>query len=123
MFVVERTGVSLASALETASTRWQRVKGLLGRSALSADGGLLIRPCRAVHTWFMRFSIDVVFVDRTLRVVRVVHRLAPFRTASGGRQAHAVIELPAGRAAASGLVEGDRLHVAPEVAPDRAGIR
>jgi len=107
MLVVERTGAALARDLETASTPWRRMKGLLGRSALPEGSGLLIRPCRAVHTWFMRFPIDVVFVDRDGRVVRIAAELAPFRTASGGWRARAVIELPAGSAAAAGLREGD----------------
>jgi len=113
MLVVERTGVSLASALETASTPWRRAKGLLGRNALPRGGALLIRPCRAVHTWFMRFSIDVVFVDDHQRVVRIVHRLELFRTAWGGRRARAVIELPAGCADAAGVIEGDRVEFGP----------
>ena len=114
MLVVERTGARLASALETASTPWQRAKGLLGRNTLPPGCGLVIRPCRAVHTWFMRFPIDVVFIDDDRRIVRIAHRLAPFRTASGGRRARAVIELPAGCADAAGAIEGDRVAFARE---------
>jgi uncharacterized protein len=97
-----------------AATPLSRLKGLLGRSELRRGEGLLIRPCSSVHTWFMRFPIDVVFLDRELRVVRVADRLAPWRTAAG-RKARAVLELPAGESDRHGLRPGDRLAVVEAV--------
>jgi uncharacterized membrane protein (UPF0127 family) len=69
---------------------------------------MLITPCSSVQTTFMRFAIDVVFLDRDGQVVKVVQELRPYRGALGGRGAHSVLELPAG--AAHGVIAvGDRL--------------
>ena len=83
----------------------ERPNGLLGRSGLSSGEGLLLRPAGSVHTAFMRFAIDVVFLDRDLRVVKVVPELVPWRTAAC-RGSRAVLELPAGEANRCGLREG-----------------
>jgi uncharacterized membrane protein (UPF0127 family) len=91
-----------------ADTAWTRMVGLLAHRTLPGDEGLWLSPAWSIHTWCMRFPIDVVFVDREERVLRVVESMAPWRLASE-RQAHAVIELAAGRARALGLVEGRRL--------------
>jgi uncharacterized membrane protein (UPF0127 family) len=72
---------------------------------------VLLRPAASVHTWFMRFSIDVVFLDRELRVLKIVPRLSPWRVASG-RGARAVLELAAGECERRGLRPGDCLVVA-----------
>ena len=85
-----------------------RLKGLLGRRSLPSDEGVLLRPAGSVHTAFMRFPIDVVFLDRDLAVLDVVPDLAPWR-ASGRRGAKAVLELAAGEARRRGLRPGDRL--------------
>lgn len=83
----------------------QRLVGLLGRRALSADEALWIEPCGSVHTFGMRFAIDVVFLDRVGRIVRVVNALPPGRwcRAPGARVA---IEFAAGASARWSLVEG-----------------
>ena len=88
-----------------------RLKGLLGRRSLPGDEGVLLRPAASVHTAFMRFPIDVVFLDRDLAVLHVVPELAPWR-AAGKRGAKAVLELAAGEAARRGLRPGDRLAFA-----------
>ena len=85
-----------------------RMKGLLGRASLSAREGLLLRPTSSVHTAFMRFPIDVVFLDRDLRVLRVVRDLKPWR-AAGCRGARAVLELSAGESERRGVRPGDRI--------------
>jgi hypothetical protein len=89
-----------------AVTKWARLRGLLGR----APQPILLAPARSVHTCFMRFPIDVVFLDEELRVVKVVRALAPWRFA-GARGATAVLELPAGGAA--GLRASTRLALRP----------
>jgi uncharacterized membrane protein (UPF0127 family) len=86
------------------------MRGLLGRAALAAGEGLLIRPASAIHTFFMRFAIDVVFIDRDGVVLRVVPALRPWRLAAR-RGARSVLELPAGEAAARGIGPGDRLDL------------
>ena len=88
-----------------AETSLARLRGLLGRSGLSSGEGLLLRPAGSVHTAFMKFTIDVVFLDRDLRVLKVVPELVPWRTA-GCRGARAVLELPAGEALKRGLRAG-----------------
>ena len=88
-----------------AETMFARLRGLLGRSGLSSGEGMLLRPAASVHTAFMRFTIDVVFLDRDSRVLKVAAELAPWRTA-GCRGARAVLELPAGEANRRGLRPG-----------------
>ena len=91
-----------------AASPFSRMKGLLGRSMLGPGEGLLLRPASAIHTFFMRFPIDAVFLDRDWRVVGIAGDVAPWRTA-GRKGAKAVLELPAGESARRSLQLGDRL--------------
>jgi uncharacterized membrane protein (UPF0127 family) len=95
---------------ELAERPLPRMRGLLGRSGLPAGEGLLLRPAPSIHTAFMRFPIDALFLDRELRVLRVVERLLPWRMASK-RGARAVLELSAGESARRGVRVGDRLEL------------
>jgi uncharacterized protein len=95
-----------------ADTPWTRVRGLLGRRRLEADEGLLLRPAGSVHTFFMRFAIDVVFLDREDTVVKVVPGLRPWRFAAA-RRAKRTLELAAGAASRARLVPGERLVLVP----------
>jgi hypothetical protein len=88
-----------------------RLRGLLGRDGLEAGEGLLLRPASAVHTYFMRFPIDVVFLDKALVVLGIASGLDPWRMAST-RGAKAVLELPSGESFRRGLAVGDRLSLA-----------
>jgi len=88
-----------------------RLVGLMGRSGLEEGEGLLLAPCASVQTLFMRFPIDVIFMDRDARVVRVAPALRPFRLALGGRGARETLEVAAGTAARSDTTVGDRLAV------------
>ena len=88
-----------------ADSFWSRGVGLLGRRSLPPAEGLLIRPCSSVHTLFMRFTIDVVYLDEAWRVVKVVHRLKPWRF-SAGRGAKMVLELQGGEAERIGIADG-----------------
>jgi uncharacterized membrane protein (UPF0127 family) len=108
-----RTGATLATAVEMAVTRTERRRGLLGRNSLAPSGALVLSPCWAIHTAFMRFAIDVVFVDRRGRTVRVVRDLPPWRVAVAPR-AQAAIELAAGSLGASDLRIGDELTLQAE---------
>jgi uncharacterized protein len=85
-----------------------RMRGLLGRQGLPAGEGMLITPAPGIHTAFMRFPIDALFLDRSMRVIDIVERLRPWRMASR-RHAHAVLELSAGECARQGVEVGDRL--------------
>jgi uncharacterized membrane protein (UPF0127 family) len=95
---------------ELADRPLPRMRGLLGRSGLPAGEGLLLRPAPSIHTAFMRFPIDAVFLDRELRVLQIVERLRPWRMASK-RGARAVLELSAGESARRGVGVGDRLEL------------
>ena len=87
-----------------------RMKGLLGRKQLSPGEGLLLRPASAIHTFFMRFSIDVVFLDRNLQVLAVAPSVKPWR-AVARRGARAVLELPQDECQRRRIRPGDRLRV------------
>jgi uncharacterized protein len=80
-----------------ADSPWPRMRGLLGRRGLESGEGLLLRPTGSVHTFFMRFPIDVVFLSREGEVLKVAQALPPWRTA-GARRAKAVLELAADEA-------------------------
>jgi uncharacterized membrane protein (UPF0127 family) len=94
----------LELALDSASRR----KGLLGRDGLPGGAGIVIAPSNAVHTFFMRFAIDIVFLHRSGRVLKIRHRV-PARRMAVSATAHAVLELPAGAADESGLMVGQLL--------------
>jgi uncharacterized protein len=87
-----------------------RLRGLLGRRALPAGEGILLRPAPSIHTWFMRFPIDAVFLSAELEVLAVRSQLPAWRIAAW-RGARAVLELAAGEADRRGLAPGARLHV------------
>jgi len=107
---VRRTadGAVVCERCEIPESALGRTRGLLGRDGLEAGGGMLIDRAPSVHMFFMRFPIDVVFLDRDRKVVRVVERLRPWRVA-GARRAAAALELPAGAAAAAGVEVGEIL--------------
>lgn len=88
----------------------RRMRGLLGRRTLPAGEGMLLQPAPSIHTAFMRFAIDVVFMDGTFRVLKVVEQLRPFRAASAHR-GRTVLELAGGEAAVRGIHVGDQLAV------------
>jgi uncharacterized membrane protein (UPF0127 family) len=93
-----------------AETALTRMRGLLGRRNLPSGEGILLKPAPSVHMAFMRFAIDAVFLDRELRVVKIVADLKPWR-AAGARGAKSCLEIAAGEAARRGLSVGDRLVV------------
>src|SRR5437764_11134063 len=97
-----------------------RMRGLLGREGLPAGEGMLITPAPGIHTAFMRFPIDALFLDRSMRIIDIVERLRPWRMASR-RQAHAVLELSAGECSRQGVEVGDRLALRERVVAGNAG--
>ncbi len=107
-----RTGGTVAAAVEPAFDSTARRRGLLGRDGLPAGAALVIAPCAAVHTCFMRFPIDVLFVTRDGCVRKMVSSLGAWRVAASLR-AFAVVEMAAGSLAGVDLRPGDRLLVEP----------
>jgi uncharacterized membrane protein (UPF0127 family) len=98
----------LADRVQLAGDGRNRRKGLLGRDGLASGEGLWIVPCEAVHTFGMRFPIDLVFLDRANRIVKVRSNVGPWRL-SGCLRAHSVLELPAGTVRDTKTMSGDRL--------------
>ncbi len=103
----------VARLIETAFESHSRNRGLLGRSGLSADSALILAPCSSIHTLFMRFAIDVAFVDRSGRIVRARRALKPWRLQAALR-AFAVVELASGALDRSDTRVGDLLYLAAE---------
>jgi uncharacterized protein len=104
----DERGAVVCERCVVAATALRRLRGLLGRKCLGAGEGLLLRPASSIHTLFMRFPIDVVFLDRELEVVKVVPELGPWRLAFG-RGARYALELGSGEAARRGIAAGERL--------------
>jgi uncharacterized protein len=110
--VNRRNGRVVAQAVSTAFDSASRRKGLLGRDSLASGAALVIAPTNAIHTWFMRFPIDVAFITRDGRIVKAVHRLPAWRMSLALR-GYAVVELPAGALVSSDTVVGDLLALDP----------
>jgi uncharacterized protein len=106
--IVETSSGVVCPRCSVADTFAARLRGLMGRGRLADGEGLLIRPASSIHTFFMRFPIDVVFVDRHDSIVKIVPNLRPWRLA-WGRKATQTVELPAGSCAAAELAVGERL--------------
>lgn len=106
--VNETKGTAVAEDVRIARSVWSRFWGLMGKKELSAGQGLLIDPCSSIHMFFMRFPLDVVFLDREMRAVKVVRGIKPWRMALGGGGKKA-LELAAG--AAEGVEAGDQLRI------------
>ena len=107
----ERTGLPVATSLEQAFDSASRKRGLLGREGLPAGHALIIAPSNMVHTFFMRFPIDVLIASRDGRVVKV-RKSVPARRIVGALRGFAVIEMAVNELERSGTVAGDRLVVA-----------
>lgn len=92
-----------------AESTQERMRGLLGRSSLPPDTGMLIRPCGGIHMWFMRFPIDAAFLDREMRVLKVVRGLRPWQLAFAPKGTVCVLETATG--ALAPVVPGQQLKL------------
>jgi len=102
---------ALAERCRVAASLRDRTVGLLATASLQAGEGLLIERTQSIHMFFMRYPIDVVFVDRHAKVTRTVAKLRPWRVVWWARGARDCIELPVGALLDSGTVAGDQLAV------------
>lgn len=100
---------TLATSLEVAGSGGRRSKGLLGRKGLAPGEGMWIVPCEAVHTFFMQFPLDLVYLDRKHRVKKVCSNVPPWRL-SACLVAHSIIELPVGTIHETQTQPGDILE-------------
>ena len=108
--VNETRGTVLAERAEVARSFWARLIGLMGRRGLPDGGGLVIESNGSVHTFWMRFPIDVVFTDRNGVVVGMREAMPPHRPFAGARRAYFTVELPEGTIAATRTERGDQLR-------------
>jgi uncharacterized protein len=106
----------LGDRIGVADTTLTRFVGLMGRGSLAPGHGLLIRPSNGVHTLWMRFSIDVLLLDKQYRVLSAYRSLRPFRITAINWKASSALELPSGTVVATNTQLGDELQLAP-VAP------
>ena len=105
-------GTIVASDVRVARSFLARGRGLMFVSELSSGSGLLIDPCGSIHMFFMRFALDVLYVDRDDRIVRVQREIKPWRAGPvHTRGAKYVIELPVGTIDRSGSDVGDQLQI------------
>jgi uncharacterized membrane protein (UPF0127 family) len=114
--IVRSDGAVACEQCTVADRMLSRMKGLLGRKDLPTGEGILIRPAPSIHTFFMRFPIDVVFLSRQGDVLKIAERVAPWRARSC-RHSYAVLELAAGEAGRRGLAVGDRIDAAESAHP------
>ncbi|MEH7346313.1 DUF192 domain-containing protein [Bacillus sp. JJ1532] len=103
--------ITLQMNIKLANNFWKRLKGLLFYKKPITEEGLLITPCNSVHMFFMRFPIDVVFLDRKNQVVKVVSELKPWRMIPPVHSAHSTLELPVGTIANSNICVGDSINL------------
>lgn len=97
--------------IKVARSFTQRLIGLMGSSELHENEGLLIVPCNSVHTFFMRYQIDVVFLSKRHVVLKVIHNMKPWRISPVVWKSHSVLELPSGAAKQLGLTCGAVLRI------------
>ncbi len=108
--VEAETGRLIAAEVEVAKSSWARFMGLMGRSSMPAGSALWIEPCNSIHMFFMGFAIDVVFLDRQMRVKKVMLNLKPWRVSPIVFGARTTVELPTGTLAGSAALAGRSLR-------------
>lgn len=106
-----KTGEALLGDLKVADSLFSRMKGLLGTKSLDPDQGLWIKPCNSVHTFFMNYAIDCVFLDSSMKVCSVVQNVRPGKMVFPQWGAQSVIEMPSGRSQQLAIRKGDQLYV------------
>jgi uncharacterized membrane protein (UPF0127 family) len=100
----------LAEKCILARTFFSRLLGLQFKKNLPSGCGLLITPCKSIHTFFMRFPIDAVFVDKNNTVLHIREGIKPWRVSKVVLDARSVLELPNGAVSATGTKVGDKLE-------------
>ena len=105
---IAHTRCEILSSVQKTETAWERTKGLLGRQALRDSEGLLIAPCNSIHTFFMTFPLDVIYLDREDKVVKLIEKLMPWRVSGCFRSAK-VLEVGSRFIITSGIKVGDQL--------------
>ncbi len=104
------SGKIIASKVRIAETFKSRSIGLLDRSSIAEEEGLLIKPCNSIHTFFMKFPIDAIFLNKDNIVVKVVHGIPAWRLSGAMLRGFMVLELKSGTATKYGIVAGNKLN-------------
>ena len=104
-------GVPIITRGVLADTWWTRLKGLLGHAPLQSGEGLLLKGEKAIHTVGMGFPIDVLFLDRTGKIVHLMTDMGPLRFSPFVSRAANVLEIAAGQAAQTGTTLGDQIEI------------
>jgi uncharacterized membrane protein (UPF0127 family) len=106
-----RNGKELSNNVALADSLLKRMKGLLGRKEMLNGEGLWIKPCISVHTFFMKFPIDVLFLDKRNRVIAAIRNIQPHRLTWIYPNAVSVLELPAGMLQITDTRIGDEIKI------------
>jgi uncharacterized membrane protein (UPF0127 family) len=114
-------GTTLGTRVRVADTSWSRMFGLLGETSLDPGGGLLIQPSSGVHTFGMKFAIDIVALDRQCRVLGAWTSVGPFRVAGLDWKTRRVLELPGGAIRDSLTAVGDQIAIRNQDPPADRG--
>ncbi|RLA63237.1 MAG: DUF192 domain-containing protein [Epsilonproteobacteria bacterium] len=107
-FVVKNKNLNLGKDIKLADSTFSRVKGLMFDEKIEGDG-LLIRPCNSIHTFFMKFNIDVLFLNKSLKVVKIIRNMPPWRMSKIYWSAWQVLEFSGG-SLNDEIVEGDYIE-------------
>ena len=101
----------LGDQIVLAHTRREINRGLLGREQLQTGEGMWLNPCGSVHTFWMKFAIDVVYLSRDMRALKIVHQMWPWNMSFAPWSSHSTLELPIGTCRQTGTEVGDRLAI------------
>ncbi len=111
MITNKTKGTIIATDVSFANTAFKRMQGLLGRKTFAVGQSLVIQPCNSIHTCFMRFAIDILFVSKDNQVIQAIKHLPPFRFSPLCFRSRFVIELPPGTIQATSTNPGDYLSL------------
>jgi hypothetical protein len=110
----------LVERLEVCTTPFERMRGLLGRTSLEPGRGMFLAPCKAVHTFLMRFPIDLVVIDKGFSVITVKRLVRPGSVFLAGWRAWAVVEIESGWLGQDAVAPGDRVSMSATARSDDA---
>jgi uncharacterized membrane protein (UPF0127 family) len=105
-----KSGKLIGSEIKEAKSFMDRTVGLMFKNSMNGYDGLLLSPCPSIHTFFMRFKIDVIFMDKSYSIVKIIRDIKPWRMSRMYFKAYYCLELPSGRLSLE-INEGDQLEV------------
>lgn len=111
MIINKTKNTTIANVIYLADTPLKRMKGLLGRKSLGILEAMVIKPCNSIHTLFMHFKIDVLFIDKNNRVIMGIVNMPPFRLSPIYLTSKFVVELPAGTIQSTNTTKGDQIAI------------